>query len=124
MKQISGKIIRGENIGERLGYPTANFSKRSLGRNKIAKGVYAAKAVLGHKEYIALLVMGVPGFKRFKKGKIETYLIGRRDSNYLYGRTLVVKIFKKIRPLKKYTEEKLLIARIKKDIKTARRYFK
>jgi len=121
---VRGTVIKGENIGERLGYPTANFSKRVIGNKKISRGVYIANAILGKKEYPALFVLGVPGFKRFKSGKVETYLIGRKNSSRLYGRKLTVRIYKKIRPLKKYSLGKELISRIKKDIKQAKKYFK
>ncbi|MDP2685551.1 MAG: riboflavin kinase, partial [bacterium] len=45
MEVIKGKVIHGENIGQKQGYPTANLSRRVLVNKKISKGVYIAETI-------------------------------------------------------------------------------
>lgn len=120
--QISGKVIRGENIGEKQGYPTANLSPSVLRNKKIGSGVYIAKTKLKNKWYRSILIIGVPGVKIQKKGKVESYLLDYNQQ--IYGCQLVIEVVKKIRPIKKYKNIPALITRIKKDISVVRDYFK
>lgn len=119
---ISGKVIRGENIGEKQGYPTANLSPIVLRHKKISSGVYIAKTKLKNKWYRSILIIGVPGVKIQKKGKVESYLLDYNKQ--IYGCQLVIEVVKKIRPINKYKNTPALIARIKKDISVVRDYFK
>lgn len=122
MVEITGKIIHGEKIGSKMGYPTANLSRRSLIGKRIGTGVYIARAVLGSRNYIALLIVGVLGVKRLKRGKVEIYCIGLENRD-LYGHTISVSVYKKIRPLRRFTDKDLLKKRIHLDIRLAKEYF-
>ena len=122
MEILRGKVIRGEQIGEKQGYPTANLSRRVLANKKISNGVYVAETKIGNKIYKSLLVVGVPGIKKQKVGKVEVYFLKFKGN--LYGQQIEVKPLKKIRPLFEYDEHIKLIARIKMDIRMAENYFK
>lgn len=122
MRIIEGTVIRGEKIGKKLGYPTANLSRRVFGRRKMSNGVYAAQAVYRQKVYQALAVVGVRGAQRFLKGKVEVYLLNFRGS--LYGKELVVKVYKKLRGIIRYSSEAALKKRIRRDIQQVKKYFK
>ncbi len=123
MKVVKGAVIRGEQIGERLGYPTANFSKQAIRNKNISTGVYIAQAILGNKKYPAVFIVGVPGQQRFLQGKVETYLIGRRSTRGLYGKKLTVLVYKKIRPLRQFCSVQNLKRQIRNDIKQTRHFF-
>jgi len=123
MRIIKGTVIRGEKIGKKLGYPTANLSRRVFGRRKMRNGVYAAEVLFGGTTYRALLVIGVPGVRRrFNKGKVEVYLLRFRGN--LYGKKLMVRAYKKLRPIKSYADVTTLKRRIRLDIRQVRHYFK
>jgi len=122
MKILTGKVIHGENIGEKQGYPTANLSPRVLINKKLDKGVYISKTTVGNKKCPSLLIIGVPGVKIQKEGKVEVYILNSRDR--IYSRKIKVEIVKKLRPLVFYKNRRRLLAQIKKDEKTTKQYFK
>lgn len=122
MAYIIGKVVKGEGIGERQGYPTANLSSQVLVGKRLPRGVYVARAKLAAKWHKALMVIGVPGVRVQKKGKVEVYLLDYQGR--LYGRKIVVKVLKRLRKIKKYGHHKDLIKQIRKDIQQARHYLK
>lgn len=116
MQEISGKVIRGEKIGRRLGFPTANLDRRSFARRRqrIKFGIWAGYArIASGKNWLAGIVIG-PSDKAGLP-KLEVHLIGFRGS--LYGKRLSVSLNKYLRPFKKYSSEEKLIRQIKKDIR-------
>jgi len=122
MAYIIGKVIKGESIGKKQGYPTANLSRQVLVGKKLTRGVYIAKAKIAAKWYKALVVIGVLGVKVQKKGKVEVYLLDYQGN--LYGKTIIAKVHKKLRGIKKYKNQKVLLRQIHRDVQRAREYFK
>ncbi len=122
MENLTGRVIYGENIGDKQGYPTANLSRRVLFNKKISTGVYIAKTTYNQKKYKSILVIGVPGEIKQKKGKVEIFFLNFNRN--IYHKKIEVKPLKKIRPLFFYREHHKLLARIKKDIKITKDYFK
>ncbi|MFZ6035593.1 MAG: riboflavin kinase [Patescibacteria group bacterium] len=118
---ISGTVISGEQIGERQGYPTANFSRHVLRRSGLGNGIYIASITIGTRWYRAVAVIGVPGVRVQRRGKVELYIIDypRRE---LYGRRLQFVVYKKIRPIRRYRQSADLMARIRADIRAARKF--
>lgn len=121
MEVIKGKIIHGESMGKKQGYPTANLSSEVLKDNNISKGVYIANILLENKKYYGILVIGVPGIKIQKDGKVEVYLLDYRGD--LYGKEIRIKPINKIRSLVTFKDNKDLLKRIKEDINIATDYF-
>ena len=122
MAYIIGKVIKGEKIGEKQGYPTANLSRQVLVGKKLTRGVYIAKAKIATKWHKALVVIGVPGVKVQKKGKVEVYLLDYKGN--LYGKTVIAKVYKKLRGIKKYRNKEVLLRQIHRDVQRARKYLK
>ncbi|MBI5037425.1 MAG: riboflavin kinase [Candidatus Kerfeldbacteria bacterium] len=118
---VQGMVIRGEQIGERQGYPTANFSGSVLRGTGLTAGVYVARTVLRGRSYRALAVFGVPGKRIQKRGKTELYILNH-PNRVLYGQRISFIVYKKIRPLYWYQREAALLARIRRDIRIARAY--
>ncbi|MCL5775174.1 MAG: riboflavin kinase [Patescibacteria group bacterium] len=115
MFEILGKVVPGEKIGRRLGFPTANLDRRQFVRSqqKIRLGVWAGKAVLPQgKIFKAGIVIG-PLDKRGLP-KIEAHLLG--FSGNLYGKKLSLTLHLYLRPFKEYENERLLQKQIAKDI--------
>lgn len=121
MQIIRGKVIKGEQIGEKLGFPTANLSRRVLVGKRLGNGVYTALVKFNHKKKWALVIIGVPGIKKQPQGKVEVYILNFKGN--LYGKFLLIEVYKKLRPIKKYIDAKSLNMQIRKDIQQARKSF-
>ena len=102
---ISGKVIRGDGYGKKLGFPTVNLE---TGVKEFSEdGVYAGMATLEGVEYRAGIVVG-------PEDKLEAHLIGYNGD--AYGKIITLEIDKFLRDYKKFGTEEELIAQIKKDI--------
>ena len=115
MFEISGKVVAGERIGRRLGFPTANLDRRQFvrSRQKIKLGVWAGRAVLPEGKTLKAGIVIGPLDKRGLP-KIEAHLLG--FSGNLYGQRLNLVLSRYLRPFKKFVNEQVLRKQIAKDI--------
>jgi FAD synthase len=104
--KISGKVVRGDGYGRKLGFPTVNLetSVKKLPKD----GIYAGRAILEKNEYRSGIIIG-PG------NKVEAHLIGYDGD--AYGKEVTLQIEKFIREYKKFNTEEELIIQIKEDLK-------
>jgi riboflavin kinase/FMN adenylyltransferase len=115
---LAGEVVRGAQRGRCLGFPTANLEVRAE-RAVPANGIYAVYAVLGEEHYQGVANVGVrPSFDDGER-TVETYILDFEAD--IYGCDLVVEFVQRLRPEKRFTEIKDLIAQIEKDIVKARR---
>ena len=115
---INGKVIRGRQLGKKIGFPTANIDIKDY---VIAKpGVYAVKV---QKFKSKKLIKGIanlgyrPTFKQ-KKILLEVHLFN--FSGNLYNKYLTVNFLKFIRSEKKFKNIEQLKKQIKIDLRKAK----
>ncbi|MBU0613097.1 riboflavin kinase [Patescibacteria group bacterium] len=117
MKQkVRGKIIHGDKVGTKLGYPTANL--RMPKNKKLQKGIYVAQVRLNKKNYQGVAVIGVPS-EADGKPKLEIHILD--FDRMIYGKWISANIMQKLRDLKGFSSKKELISAIKKDCKKTRK---
>ncbi len=104
--KISGKVVRGDGYGRKLGFPTVNLEVSGTAEFP-PEGVYAGVAILETKEYKAGIIIG-------PNSKIEAHLIGYEG--VAYGKEVTLLLGKFLRRYKKFDTEELLIEQIEKDI--------
>ena len=103
---ISGKVVKGDGYGRKLGFPTVNLE---TGEAKLPRaGVYRGKAEIENKSYRAGILIN-------PTGKVEAHLL-EYDGD-AYGKNVVLELNKFLREYKKFETEKELIAQITDDIK-------
>jgi riboflavin kinase / FMN adenylyltransferase len=112
---VEGKVVKGDQRGRELGFPTANF----VPDDRLAipgHGVYAAFA----DGVPAAVNVGVrPTFETGRGVLIETYLIDREED--LYGRTLRVAFVERLRGEKRFSSAEDLVAQMRRDVEDAKR---
>lgn len=118
---VMGTVVRGEERGRELGFPTANIDPHH--EVMPPPGVYAVKINIEGKLHDGVVNVGFkPTFygsklRRRKEPYVEVHLIGYKG--HLYGRDLEVFFVKKLRNEKKYRTTEALIRQIGKDIEKA-----
>ena len=112
MLVIEGVVIGGNRLGRKLGFPTANIA---LTENSVVEnGVYASRVYLESGEfYAAMTNVGVRPSVDGSKRLLETHLFG--FEGLLYGLTLRVELYDKIRDEKKFSSVDELREQIEKD---------
>ena len=111
-----GEVIKGDGLGRKIGYPTANLSIAQY--LFPPKGVYAVKVSGGGlRGRLGVSNVGTRPTVGGKKKTIEVHIPGFVGS--LYGKTLSVSFIKKMRGEKKFLSIEALCAQIGRDIQTA-----
>ena len=112
--RFSGKIISGQGVGRKLGFPTLNFE---LPKNlEIESGVFAARFFLGEKVWPAILFFGNRETFDDKK-TLEIHILKKFKENPTQAE---FEILDKIRDVAKFENPEKLRQQIAKDCKVAR----
>lgn len=114
---VSGKVVRGRNVGKELGFPTANLKTAS--ELIPGDGVYAARAVVSGKRYGAVVNIGVAPTFGENKRSLEAHILGFGGD--IYGKRMEVEFVKRLRGERAFKSRKALAAQIGKDIGRAAR---
>ena len=118
---IAGKIIHGDQLGHKLGFPTANLD--TTGMIVPTNGVYAAQAILRGQTHRAVLNIGLrPTVQNpTPTPRVEVHLLD--FSGDVYGQELEINFAKKLRDEQKFPSLELLREQIQRDISAARSTF-
>ena len=97
---INGKVVRGNGIGRKINFPTANIeideSKKLLPKN----GVYAVEVFLNKKTYLGMLNIGYNPTIKNEKKTIEVNIF--KFSEDIYNNKISISFIKRIRNEKKF----------------------
>jgi riboflavin kinase/FMN adenylyltransferase len=118
---ISGRVVAGDGVGRKLGFPTANLD--TAGLVLPPNGVYLGLAKIGEKPQPAALNIGfrptlATGGSQLR---VEAHLLD--FSGDLYSRELEIEIGEKLRDERKFGSFEELKAQIARDVAGAKRRF-
>ena len=111
MLVIEGEVIGGNQLGRKLGFPTANIALQD--DLEVENGVYISKVYVEGVEYGAMTNVGVRPSVDGSRRLLETHLFGFEGS--LYGLTLRVELLEKIRDEKRFSSVEELKEQIERD---------
>ena len=111
--ELEGTVVLGDQRGGTLGYPTANLSVPA-DLLVPAYGIYAG-AALGHRAAISI---GVNPHYGGDERRIEPHLLYFEGD--LYGRRLVVELWRRLRDERAFSSEAELVAQITRDVEETR----
>jgi riboflavin kinase/FMN adenylyltransferase len=117
---ILGTVTHGDNLGKKIGFPTANLSAHS--EQFPPNGVYIADAQIDGTLHHGVINLGVrPTVSAGKSERVlEIHLLDfDRD---LYGTDLEVRFLKYLRAEKKFDNVDALVRQIQLDVKHAREF--
>lgn len=114
---LSGEVVKGDQRGRELGFPTANIaSPTGFG---LKQGVYAVRARLGNRLLDGVASFGKPMFNN-DRPPFETWIFDFDEM--IYGQTLEVSLLGMVRGQVKFAGLDELIAAVNRDAAQARKY--
>tara|TARA_R110000824_G_scaffold318073_2_gene505263 strand:+ start:2616 stop:3593 length:978 start_codon:yes stop_codon:yes gene_type:complete len=118
--QLKGEVIKGQQLGRELGYPTANID---IGMQKLAiEGVFAVTAELDQHSIQGVASVGYkPSIEGSHELTVEVFLFDFNDD--IYGETLGINFLTKIRSQEKFPQLSDLQTAIESDIQKVKYYF-
>jgi drug/metabolite transporter (DMT)-like permease len=114
--KFSGRVIRGQDKGRVIGFPTANLDKVDI---DLPHGIYAVMVNHNGRDYLGLMHFG---FKDIFKGEVSLEIFIQNFSEQIYGEKLEVSVLEKIREVKSFASPELLTETIKKDLTVLQRF--
>lgn len=117
---VMGTVCRGDRRGKSLGFPTANLNP---GSEVIPPcGVYVVRVFVGKRKFYGMANVGWrPSFKTEQHQiNVEVHIFDFYKD--IYHESILVEFLKKIRDEKIFNSRAQLIAQLKKDKATARRW--
>ena len=114
---LSGEVVKGNQVGRTLGYPTANIYLSDNNKLIPGDGVYSAYAYVDGVQYKSVVSIGNrPTFNDSKKS-IEVHILDFNQD--IYNQNLKIEFIDFVRVQRKFDQIEDLIKQIKADISVA-----
>jgi len=118
--KISGKVVKGLQLGRKLGFPTANIANENNEKILPKNGVYFTLVKIKNTEYVSITNIGIkPSVQESNTISIETHILDFNQS--IYGQIITIKFIDRIRDEIKFNHINDLIDQITKDVFSVRK---
>ncbi|MBP3482171.1 MAG: riboflavin kinase [Alistipes sp.] len=107
---IEGEVIHGQQLGRKMGFPTANMEVEGV---NVENGVYMSNVEIDGRSYRAMSNVGVRPSVDGKRRLLETFIFDYDGD--LYGRRLRVELLHKVRDEKKFSSIEELKSQLERD---------
>jgi riboflavin kinase/FMN adenylyltransferase len=118
---LSGEVVKGDQIGRKLGYPTANVVTNDPYKQIPGAGVYATRVQVDGHEFEAMTYIGTRPTIAGQTNNIETNIFNFSEN--LYGKALKISFLQHIRPDMKFESLEELTSQIQIDERKVKLYF-
>ncbi len=116
---LAGRVIRGDQRGRRLGYPTANLELEDPRKLLPRDGIYVVRAEVRNRSYGGMMSIGVrPTFHSNGTRTVEVHILDFRDD--IYGEVIRVAFLRRLRDELRFGSAEELIRRMQDDEKESR----
>ncbi|MCS7089943.1 MAG: bifunctional riboflavin kinase/FAD synthetase [Verrucomicrobiota bacterium] len=115
---VAGTVIRGDGLGRRLGFPTANLD--TAGLVLPPRGVYAGRCSLDRRTFKAVLNIGYRPTVAAAQPRLQVEAHLLDFAGDLYGREIEVVVLGKLREEQKFSSLEALRCQIEADIARVR----
>jgi len=119
---LRGVVVRGDQRGRSLGFPTANLEVRGggLGQKLIPPpGIYAVRVILRSGTYGGALHLGPRPTFRGSPPTIEVHLMDFEQD--IYGEEVRVDFVRYLRDIRPFDSQRALVYQMREDVEEARR---
>ncbi len=112
---LCGSIVKGDKIGRKIGYPTANLDIKETYKLRPQNGVYLVQSHLNNQKYFGMMNVGKRPTVSGKQIQTEIYFFDFDGD--LYGNKLKIELLEKIRDEQKYDSLESLVEQLGVDKK-------
>lgn len=116
-KYISGKIIGGNKLGTKLGFPTLNMAYDGGMR-----GVFVGRVLLNSREFMAAVHIGERSIVDDDAVTCEAYILDW-DDNIGKINDMELEILSRVRDSKKFSDPELLKKQISEDVEFVKNWY-
>ena len=114
---FEGVVVKGDQLGRKLGYPTANLEYTDPDKIHLGHGVYAVYVTIDGRQFKGMLSIGnrptIPGSKEVVEVNIFNW------TEDIYGKNIRITVLKYLRSQEKYSNLEELKEQLKKDKETS-----
>lgn len=118
--RVEGIVIRGDQRGRDLGYPTANISTTRYAAIP-ADGVYACRFVHRGRELAAAVSVGTNPTFSGRERRVEAYVLDLDED--LYGEQVALDFVQRLRGMERFDTPEQLVSQIDDDVARTREVF-
>jgi len=111
--KLTGKIIKGDGLGKKINYPTANIFVKEKYKIIPKDGVYFIRTLIKNKSYNGMMNIGHRPTIGSNDKSIEVHLFNFNQD--IYNKEISIDIILKIRDEKKFSSIEALKQQLKKD---------
>jgi riboflavin kinase/FMN adenylyltransferase len=116
---LTGKVVKGNQLGRKLGYPTANIALADRHKLVPSDGVYAIKVIIEKERHDGVMSIGMRPTVNGTHHTIEAHVFDfGRD---LYDKEITVEFIEWIREERKFETVDLMVEEIRRDEIQARK---
>lgn len=116
---LRGLVVRGDQRGRKLGFPTANLAVASGEKLIPASGIYAVRAITRSGTYGGALHLGPRPTFPGATSTIEVHLLDFDGD--LYGEEVRVDLVRRLREVRPFDSAAALVVQMNEDVEEARR---
>jgi riboflavin kinase/FMN adenylyltransferase len=119
---LSGEVIKGNQLGRTIGFPTANIQVNDATKIIPGNGVYLVQ--VHYREFLLNGIMNIglrPTVGESVENRIEIHIFDFNED--IYGQELQVLVIKKVRNEAKFDSVQQLAIQIEEDVRFARDFF-
>jgi len=114
--QMSGIVVKGNQIGRTIGFPTANIDVKERYRHKLMPaGVYMVQVRIGKDSYFGMANIGYRPTIRLQKHELTAEVNILRFDKDIYGKEITICFLEKIRAEEKFNGLNQLKEQLRKD---------
>ncbi len=117
---FTGKVVKGNQLGRKLGFPTANIQIEDMYKHIPKQGVYIVKSVFDEKPVYGMMNIGYRPTIDGKKQIIEAHFFDFDKD--IYDQPIRISFLKRLRDEQKFPSLEALKAQLKKDKAAALEY--
>ena len=117
---LTGTVVKGRNLGEQIGFPTANINIEEPYKLIPKNGSYVVKSIIDNKTIYGMMNIGNNPTVNGESQSIEVHFFNFQKN--IYDKKIQVELLKRLRDEQKFNSVDALKVQLRKDKKTSLNY--